>query len=524
MLPNRKFTGLFNFICIFLFLSSCGHNPVTGKREIQILPATTEVNLGRENFQAMQQAQGGHYLADPQLNQYIQQVGMRLAQESDRPTLPYEFVIINNSIPNAWALPGGKIAIYRGLLLELKNEAELAAVLSHEIVHAAARHSVKQMERGLLLQSALIGVESFLKGSQYDHLILTSSQLGMALISQKYSRESEKEADQWGIKYMVKAGYNPYASVSLQETFLKLSKNRGQHKWLEGLFASHPPSKERISNNQKTASLYPNVGRLGAQKYQQMTTRLKHAQAAYKKHDAALIALEKGLNEEALKLLLAAISIEPREAQFHGLLSQVYHNLGESEKSQQSLTQALALNANHYQFLLQQAQIDLKARKNKAARIHLEKSLTLLPTVEAHLELGKLDAQKQHTKQALYHFSVAASHQSDSPQVLEARLWLAKLELPRNPEKYIDIQFSQTSQNYLKLYIQNKSPVKVQDIKIKVEAYNTRHQFGFSKNLSIPGILLPRQESKVKTIIQLPPEADLKRDVNISIQHLRVGP
>ena len=83
--------------------------------------------------------QGGAYVVDPELNRYVREVGARLARASDR-ALPYEFVVLNNSTPNAWALPGGKIAVNRGLLVELDNEAELAAVLGHEIVHAAARH------------------------------------------------------------------------------------------------------------------------------------------------------------------------------------------------------------------------------------------------------------------------------------------------------------------------------------------------------------------------------------------------
>jgi hypothetical protein len=81
------------------------------------------------------------------LTPYVNEVGQKLAAVSKR-KLPYEFVVLNSSVPNAWALPGGKIAVNRGLLTELKNEAELAAVLGHEIVHAAARHGAKAQERG----------------------------------------------------------------------------------------------------------------------------------------------------------------------------------------------------------------------------------------------------------------------------------------------------------------------------------------------------------------------------------------
>src|SRR5690606_7503443 len=100
-----------------------------------------------------QQMQGGRYVVDPNLSVYVNEVGQKLARASHRPNLPYEFVVLNNDVPNAWAMPGGKIAINRGLLVLLEDESQLAAVLGHEVVHAAARHSAQQQT-----QSTLLGV------------------------------------------------------------------------------------------------------------------------------------------------------------------------------------------------------------------------------------------------------------------------------------------------------------------------------------------------------------------------------
>ena len=122
----------------------CSKNPVTREREFVPFSTSHEIETGRKYYRPTQQAQGGQYKADPALNEYVKRVGHRVAKVSDR-KLPYEFVVLNNSIPNAWALPGGKIAINRGLLLEMENEAELAAVLAHEVVHAAARHGAQAM-------------------------------------------------------------------------------------------------------------------------------------------------------------------------------------------------------------------------------------------------------------------------------------------------------------------------------------------------------------------------------------------
>jgi predicted Zn-dependent protease len=110
--------------------------------------------------------QGGDYSLDPALTAYVAGVGQKLAAVSDR-ALPYEFVVLNSSVPNAWALPGGKIAVNRGLLMELQSEAELAAVLGHEIVHAAARHGALAMQRGILLQTAVLATQVAAQRSSY---------------------------------------------------------------------------------------------------------------------------------------------------------------------------------------------------------------------------------------------------------------------------------------------------------------------------------------------------------------------
>jgi predicted Zn-dependent protease len=111
-------------------LAGCTINPVTGERELALVSAVDEVAIGEAQYVPSRQMQGGDYVREPELTRYVNDVGQRLAAVSDR-ALPYEFVVLNSSVPNAWALPGGKIAVNRGLLLELGSEAELAAVLGH---------------------------------------------------------------------------------------------------------------------------------------------------------------------------------------------------------------------------------------------------------------------------------------------------------------------------------------------------------------------------------------------------------
>jgi predicted Zn-dependent protease len=103
-------------------LAGCSVNPVTGQRELILISTAQEIEMGRQNYVPMQQSQGGEYDVDPELSAYVRNVGIKVASQSGV-NLPYEFVVLNNSVPNAWALPGGKIAINRGLLTELESEA-----------------------------------------------------------------------------------------------------------------------------------------------------------------------------------------------------------------------------------------------------------------------------------------------------------------------------------------------------------------------------------------------------------------
>ncbi|MCP4673795.1 MAG: M48 family metalloprotease, partial [Desulfobacula sp.] len=304
--------------------SGCATNPVTGKHELRLISDNSEISTGRKQYKPGKQMEGGEYICDTKLSLYVSKIGQNLAKVSDR-HLPYEFTILNNSTPNAWALPGGKIAINRGLLLELNNEAELAAVLSHEIVHAAARHGAKNMERGMVLQTALLATAYAAKDYDYANLAVGGAQVALGLITQKYSRNAELEADQYGMVYMSKAGYNPQSAIHLQETFLRLSKNRNTN-WLTGLFASHPPSQERVETNKITALKLSKSGKTGHNIYQQKTSHLQKTAPAYDNYEQAVLLLKKNKHGQSLKLLDKAIAIEPKEALFHGAKGDIFFN------------------------------------------------------------------------------------------------------------------------------------------------------------------------------------------------------
>lgn len=411
-------------ILLFILLTACSRNPVTGKSELFLVSQTQEIELGMQAYPLLQQAQGGPYVAHPSVEAYVQRVGQKLANVSDRPQLPFNFIVLDNSVPNAWALPGGKIAIYRGLLVELQSEAELAAVLAHEIVHSAARHSAKQMERQLLMQSGLATLQQILAGHSYQDLILGSSAATAQLLSLKYSRHAELEADAYGIKYMVAAGYDPTAAVKLQEMFLRLHENAKPH-WLEGLFSTHPPSQERIAANLETTSRYPIGGVVGQEEYEKAIQPLRKAKPAYEALDKGYVALSEKNISLALKYAQEAIALEPQEGHFYNLA-------GKAQAATKNFTEALTffekaatLNPHYYDFLLQVGLTEYELGRIEDSKKNLEASVLLLPTAEGHYTLGNIALKEGDKEAAERHFAIAAD--AESPLGEEAKLQLKKL-------------------------------------------------------------------------------------------------
>ncbi|ABI56221.1 M48 family metalloprotease [Alkalilimnicola ehrlichii MLHE-1] len=426
----RILNRIFVLVLLALVLTACAANPVTGQRELALLSEREEVAIGEQHYDTTQQSMGGPYTTDEALNRYINRVGQSLAEVSDRPHLPYEFVVINDSTPNAWALPGGKMGINRGLLLEMDSEAELAAVLGHEIVHAAARHGAQRVERGLLLQAGImaVGIGASAADRDIGPLLVAGAGIGATLIMQRYSRHHELEADRFGMEYMARAGYDPQGAVDLMETFLRMH-DRGDPSWLEGLFASHPPSRERLEANRQTVrELQSRCGecRMGREAYQQAIAGLRERQEAFEAHDRAREALRAGNTAEAMRLADQAVQRYPDEAIFHGLRGDILSVRGQHGQAVRAYDRALVRNSEYFAFHLGRGMAHNELGNHSQARRDLERSNDLLPNAVAHNALGKLALAAGDTDRARGHFTVAA--QSNSPEGREAQARLQRLQ------------------------------------------------------------------------------------------------
>ena len=446
-------------------LYGCAVNPVTGKNELSLISESQEISVGQKNYGPSRQMQGGDYNVNPELSVYVNTVGQILARVSDR-KLPYEFVVLNNSTPNAWALPGGKIAVNRGLLLELKSEAELAAVLGHEIVHAAAKHGAQGMQRGMLLQGALIATSVVAPNNDYANLVVGGAQVAAGLVNTKYGRDDELEADYYGMEYMSRAGYDPMAAIGLQETFIRLNESRSQN-WLAGLFASHPPSKERVEANRITAASLPKGGLVGRDIYQTKIASLVKDKKGYESYEKGRDALQKGDTKKASSFAQEAIGVEPREGHFYALLGDIKLKENRYNDALADYNRAIDLNRNYFYYYLQRGLTKKKLNRTQDASVDLQASAKLLPTAIAYNSLGELELSAGSPDKARQYFSEAAS--SDSPVGRAAQLSLLRLDFPQNAGNYIQIQVGLNKQGYVLAQVSNKAPLGVRNIELYIE-------------------------------------------------------
>lgn len=481
---------------VLLLLNACAVNPVTGKNELAIVPETTEINLGTEQYDPGRQMQGGDYTTHPEIVTYVRSVGQRLAAVSDR-GLPYEFQVINDGTPNAWALPGGKIAINRGLLSELKSEAELAAVLAHEVVHSAARHGAKNMERGMLIQGAVLATTLATNNSEYASLAAGGAGLASQLITQKYSRSAELEADYYGMQYMARAGYDPQAAVELQRTFVRLSEGR-QSNWLTGLFASHPPSMERVEANQRTAAELNQGGEMGAERYAEKMQPLMQDQPAYEKYAQGRKALEKGEVETALRLSEEALALQPEEPLFHSLRGDLRLKQQRYEDAIVNFDRAIALDDSYFHYYLQRGMAHKKLNHTRQAQADLERSTKFLPTAPALNALGQLALNRGDTAAAKDFFASAASSKSPAGQAAQSAL--VRLDIQDNPHKYVSLGGGLDSQGYLLLQVGNDTSEPITNIEVQIR-YVDRRGTQRSGSVRITQVIKGKQQGRISTRI-----------------------
>lgn len=222
--------------------TGCARNPVTGKSELSLVSESQEIQMGQEASKEVAQSIGLYN--DSRVQDYVAQLGKRMAAASERPNLPWEFHVVDDASVNAFALPGGFIYVTRGLMTSINDEAELATVIGHEIGHVTNRHSVQQISKAQLAQLGL-GIGSILSSDIARFGQLASA--GLSILFLKYSRDAENQADQAGFRYALHQNYDVREMTRVFQTLDRISQTSGGGKLPEWL-ATHPNPGNRIKH------------------------------------------------------------------------------------------------------------------------------------------------------------------------------------------------------------------------------------------------------------------------------------
>lgn len=248
-----------------LVVAACTTNPATGQKNFNILGQAEEIQLGNQAQPQFLASYGGE-IPSAEIDAYVNGIGHRLAAVSERPDMPWEFHVVDSAVINAFALPGGKVFMSRALMAKMTNEAQLAGVLGHEVGHVTAQHIGQQMSQATALQIGLAALGAAGGNSAYLQALGMGAQAGGSLYLLKFGRDQESQADELGVRYMTRLGYNPKAQIQVMEILKAASGSGGSAEML----STHPLPQTRIDRLTKLIQQkYPDADAPGKYTYGQ---------------------------------------------------------------------------------------------------------------------------------------------------------------------------------------------------------------------------------------------------------------
>ncbi len=415
------------YILIFILLISCAVNPVTGQRELMLVSENQEIQIGDQAAPSMRWGFGGEY-RDTKLEAYLGDIVKNLWRNSERPQLPMEFYIQNTSIPNAFALPG-YVAITRGLLSDMENEAQFAAVMGHEIGHVMARHTAQRLSRMTLQQLGLSIGAAALQGTSGSDALLSIGALGSSLLLLKYDRGQEIQADRLGVRYMSELGYDPYQAMRAHEvlegsaeSYTKRSGASGRNAPVAEIFSTHPRKEVRLSEIQDMINALPpyslRVDGKFSIRFNQALKSIRKINSIYFVYDEAERLYRKEDFKGAENKVRKAIRQNKSQAPFHNLLGFILLQQKSYWKATGSFKDALSLNPGFQPSIFGLGLVNYYKENYTAAIEKFNKSLKLYPGhIQSHLGIGKSNFQTKRYRNALPHLSKYASAAPKDPEV-----------------------------------------------------------------------------------------------------------
>lgn len=264
-----------------IMLAGCSTNPATGESQFTALMSPAQENQvgAQENAKVLKTY--GTPENSQNLQAYVNQVGQRVAQDTERPDVQYKFTLLDSSMVNAFALPGGYVYVTRGLMALANNEAELAGVMAHEVGHVTGRHSAERYSHGVLTSLGAMALSIALDNGAASQALGVGSELYMT----SYSRSQESQADDLGIRYLNKSGYDTFSMANflnaLDSNDALSAAEKGTQSGGASYFATHPKTADRVSKAMATAGAYPaNQKTLNRDQYLRMLDGMTYGDSA----------------------------------------------------------------------------------------------------------------------------------------------------------------------------------------------------------------------------------------------------
>ena len=454
LLSGKRMKG----VCAVVAMCLCAAMTIPD-RNVWALTMSEEVEIGKKTLEEIRKHM--QLVEDGEVISYVQSIGRRIAAQTGVTPYQFQFFILDESVPNAFAVPGGYVFIYRGLIEILSSEGELAGVLSHELAHIQARHMHRKIQENRILTATAIagmlaGIFLGAKSGAGPALSMGSA-AGVSTAALKYSRDYEMEADQIGFKYLISAGYKPSEMAGAMEEINKTQ-------WLTNskipsYMLTHPALSERVEylrdmakSENKSRTKHPLIKDLGDFPIMKAALTAEYADPKYvetrfeagiAKGDVASVYglgrlyLRQGKTAEALAKLQEAARLKPDSPFVLSSLGAAYFQANRLPEAQRVLQSALTLDPSslsaHYRLGLV---LEDLGQKEEALQ-HFQEIAEFAPPFPevdyhlgtlygqvnrlgpAHLHLGRYYEHKQDWKVALFHYQKAKALITDSPQLIE---------------------------------------------------------------------------------------------------------
>ncbi len=399
---RRAFLGLSTAAAAGSLLSGCATNPVTGQTELMLMSESDEIQIDRQNAPYQFSADYG-ITHDAQLNGYINSIGQHMAAMSHRPQMPYSFQAVNAPYINAYAFPGGSIAVTRGILTTMENEAELAAVLGHELGHVNARHTAQQMSQKVLMAGLVAGATAVAADQNEDYAPMASALggIGAGLLLARYSRNDERQADELGLRYMSQAGHNPRGMAGMMDKLRQMEQH--QPGALEQMFATHPMSEERYQKAlaQVNTEYAPFANRpLNRDRYMDQTANVRRIAGALKSMQQGNNAMRQENSNQAFQAYRQALRQAPSDYAALMLMAQCQVAMDKPLEAQRYLMQAKSVNPHEAGAYHLDGFINLRYNNFDLAHQNFSRCKQLLPGNPATTFLNGMALEGMGNRQA----------------------------------------------------------------------------------------------------------------------------